>query len=141
MGSNLRRTNVDSALLQTAVNRCYAYSTERSASSRVKSVRVVVAVCVCVKMQGNSQPCKRTYLWDFTLRKKCKPIQYNWCTRFNKKRGRVLRDGSVCKARSCLAFPLWRVEFALQKESLSSRGKCKARLCLAYLMILIFGMY
>ena len=75
---------------------------------------------MCVKkMQGNSQPCKRTYLWDFTLRKKCKPIQYNWCTRFNKKRGRVLRDGSVCKVRSCLAFPLWRVQFALQRESLT----------------------
>ena len=26
-------------------------------------------------------------------------------------------------------------------QTLSSRGKCKARLCLAYLMILIFGMY
>ncbi len=46
MGSNLRRTNVDSALLQTAVNRCYAFSTERSASSRVKSVRGGCCVCV-----------------------------------------------------------------------------------------------
>jgi hypothetical protein len=57
------------------------------------------------------------YLWDFAIRKNCKPIQYNFCPEFNKKRGRVLRDGSVRKARSCLAFPLWRVQFALQPDN------------------------
>jgi hypothetical protein len=36
-------------------------------------------------MQGNSQPCKRQYLWDFAMRKKYKSIQYNFCSGFKKK--------------------------------------------------------